>query len=405
MVRVRNQKKLFAICWAAYTASYITRLGLTGALPEMIAAGVFGKTFGGAAGTAFFAAYGLGQLVNGFLGDRLQPGRMITAGLAGSAVMNLAMALVSGKWAFAAVWCLNGWFCSMLWGPVIRCISSMGAEGSRRAGVWISTTIPAGGILAALLAGAALRLGSYRLVFALSGVVGAAVCAVCAAVFSRMEPFSRPDRGGARAEGAGSSFLPLLLGSGLMFAAVCVLFNGVLKDGVTLWVPTMLADRFGVSPSRAAVISAVLPVINISGAFAARFIDRRLKNELATTAVMFGVSLLSLAAWPLCGGSALLSALLTAVCTSSMLGANTMLLTFVPLAYGRVGRAASVTGFLDACSYLASAAAAVSVGAAAESMGWSAVSVGWIAAAAAGMAVAAAGAPVWRRKKKNTAGE
>ena len=43
-------------------------------------------------GTAFFFAYGAGQFVSGFLGDRLAPKKMVFTGLMVSGLCNLAMA-------------------------------------------------------------------------------------------------------------------------------------------------------------------------------------------------------------------------------------------------------------------------------------------------------------------------
>lgn len=49
---------------------------------------------------------------------------------------------------------------------------------------------------------------------------------------------------------------------------------------------------------------------------------------------------------------AVIATLLLAVSSAAMLGANTMLLTFIPLHFSKIGRAATVTGMLTSSHML-----------------------------------------------------
>ena len=402
MVRIDRDRsgRILLLCWVAYTASYITRLGLSNALPEMVASGVLSKTLGGTLGTGFFAVYGLGQLINGFLADRFSPRRMIALGLVGSGICNLTVSALSSGAALMAVWCVNGYCCSMLWAPVIRSLAiGMTEDKAGRAGVWIASAIPCGGILANLLGAGLLAIGSWRLLFGVAGVIGLAVAAVWTAFMPPLENKKASVEGRPAAQKA--PFWSVFFSCGVMFAVGAVFFNGILKDGLTLWMPTLLTERFNISASHAALIALVLPLINLGGAFVARALDTKLKNEYATTAVMFAVAaaaLIPLAYLP--RFAAPLTALCAACCTSSMLGANNMLLTYIPLNFRYVGRAASITGFLDACSYLASALSGVAVGAMSENLGWVIVSRVWVLVAVFGGTIALLGVRMWNKKRK-----
>ena len=95
------------------------------------------------------------------------------------------------------------------------------------------------------------------------------------------------------------------------------------------------------------------------------------------------------------GGSdiaaAVLITVLFALSSSAMFGANTMLLTFIPLHYGRAGLASSVSGMLDCFSYAAAAVSNIAIGALSESFGWSTVFIFFLASAAFGGIVSFSG--------------
>lgn len=99
------EKLLFWLCWIAYFSTYIGRLNYSASLTGIILSEGFSKGQAGMIGTAFFFAYGAGQFVSGFLGDRLAPKKMVFTGLMVSGLCNLAMAGAKGSGLMTAVWC------------------------------------------------------------------------------------------------------------------------------------------------------------------------------------------------------------------------------------------------------------------------------------------------------------
>ena len=111
---------LFVICWMAYFTCYIGRLNYSSAMAAMIEEAVLTKTQAGTISMVYFFVYGSGQLLNGFLGDRLPPGRMIFGGLFLSMICNLLMGVSGSFGIMAVVWGINGYAQSMVWPPIIR---------------------------------------------------------------------------------------------------------------------------------------------------------------------------------------------------------------------------------------------------------------------------------------------
>ena len=407
----RNAKKLTMLCWFSYMINYLARYGFSTSMSEMVADGIFDITFAGAVGTAFLAAYGTGQLVNGLIGDKVHPKFMIFIGLVGSAVMNILVGLSSNPVLIIILWCFNGYFCSMLWAPLVRCFSDFLLKKQQlKAGTSISSSIPIGNILSYLIASFFLKTMSWRMVFIFSGVIVMAMGFVWLLGMSSLKDYLnavkvekvkeiQKDIVSVKAPVSGKRLMPLLIATGLVFTIIGIFFNGILKDGVTLWVPTYVSQFFGTDASVASLVTIILPLFNLVGAYlAVRLFKKVLKNEMLTATVMFMISVVSLTFLFFFGRySMILAVVMLALTTASMLGANTMFLTFIPLNFSNVGRASSVTGFLDACSYLASAVSGVTIGVVAKTYGWDTTVITWIAVAFLGASVSFFGIKAWKK--------
>lgn len=397
--QTRAERRLFYLCWAAYFSSYISKYTFSSATPAILLTRFAGRGALGLVGTAFFVAYGLGQLVNGALGDRLRPARMIGLGLFCSGALTVLMGAVRSLPAMAAVWFLNGCALSLLWSPVIKIFSTaMRRESALRAGVDISTSIPAGSVLSYALAALLLALSGWRAAFAGAGALVLLMAGAWAVLWPRLRTVPPPEPGEAAApRGAppeAPSFRRLFSSCGLLPVSAAVMMNGILKDGVTLWVPSFISEYFGVGAVQSVLTTILLPVFNLGGVWAARRLQQRLHDELRVSGALFAAGLAALAAMAALGRtSALLSVPLLAVCTACALGINTMLVGVIPMRFRRFGRASTVTGWLNGCSYFASAVASYGISILSRKYGWTATLIGWIGVSLAGalLCFAAAG--------------
>ena len=69
MEKSSKKRALFCLGTAAYFISYICRLNLTAAMPEMMGSGSFTAAKLGIITSVYFVCYGVGQLFGGMLGD------------------------------------------------------------------------------------------------------------------------------------------------------------------------------------------------------------------------------------------------------------------------------------------------------------------------------------------------
>lgn len=409
---------LFWLCFLSYTCSYIGRKNFSACLPAMIAEGFLTKSFGGYITTAYMIAYGAGQMINGMVGSKIRPQIMIGLGLSGAGLCNLIMGLVPSAVGMPFIWALNGLFHSMLWAPIIRVFTDLlPSERRSAAGTNISAACSIGAILAFLVPGFLLKISHWRTVFYVSGgvLLGCFLVWVLgnrflSAYTRMMEEACQTERAALRGRAEASvavgkpknhSLPVIMIASGLWVVLFGLICNGALRDAVESWAPTFLSEQFGLDGSMAAIISVVIPVISITGTYAANYLHERIiKNELYTACVMFGVAALCVGGLYLCQNiSAILCALFMAVGVSAMWGANHMFLTVIPYHFAPLGLSASVTGFLNSVIYFSTALCSGLYGVIAEDLGWRPLILIWLGVGLAGAVFCLLGARLWGRKR------
>lgn len=245
--------------------------------------------------------------------------------------MNLLMGFTGQFLLMSVIWGINGYAQAMIWPPIIRIFAEMlEKERKMKYCVDIVSSQVAGTLASYLIAAGVMWLFGWKAVFAAAAVCLAAMAAAWTVGFGKIERGSGQeierdeDKGERTAEpgggdgvrtaepggddgvrtagpggdgnvrtagpgaGSGESFSCVLLHCGLLAVLFPVVIHGMLKDGVTTWVPTYITETFLTSPSFSILVTAVLPVLNLTGAYAARFVYEKCKgHEIRAAAVFF----------------------------------------------------------------------------------------------------------------------
>ena len=388
---------LFFLCWFAYFMSYIGRLNYSSAMPEMLRLSVLDKSQAGFISMSYFFAYGIGQLINGFLGDKMHPRKMIFTGLFLAGVMNIVMGFLNNFGTMAVFWCTNGFLQSMIWPPILRIFAEMLNEETRvRYSIHITSTMALGTLTSYVLSAIMLELFGWRAAFFAAAIVMCGVAVVFQIRFRVVEQYASEhgephgDERGKDGEETSVPFSKVLIGSGLFMILIPVIVHGVLKDGVTSWVPTYIQEIFHTSSSFSILITTVLPIVNLTGAYAAQFMYQKFfrKQEIRTVAFFFVIAtgaLLGL--WKFGDVSVVVTVVLLGIITASMMAVNTLVVNLLPLHFVKMGRAATVSGFLNSMAYLGTAISTFTIGIMVESSGWNRTIFGWFIMTAAAMVI------------------
>ena len=404
------QRKIEFLMWLAYASLYLGRVNLAMALPVMRSDLGWTTAQVGLVGAVFFWVYALGQLINGHLGDRLPSKGIVLIGLMGTAVINLLSGFVSSFGWMVALWAINGYFQSMGWGPIIKMTSNWVPQSQRgRVSAFLGTSTVGGFMLSWFLAGRLLTSypGEWRLVFWVPSALLLAVAIVWGA-FAKNRPedvgLAPVNPGGgepaelkdvtlegvvlnpSRIKGAWA----FLVQPGLILLAIVSALQGMVKDGINLWAPTLLMQSQNLAVSEATTGALWIPPFGFLGVLAAGWLNQRTGGD---DRKVIGTFYTAAAIVALAGSYIIkmqhysLTVLTIALCSGLIYGVNTLLMTSIPLQFQAVGKESTVAGFLDFAAYVGAGFTGVITGSLLEYWGWSQIMGMWGAICAIGAVV------------------
>ena len=125
MVKSENKKALSIglICVSTYLVNYYLRNLLGVMTPTLTEIGFFTNEFAGLLSSVYMLFYAGGQLINGILGDRLSPKRMVFIGIAAASLATIAFPFVGNSFVHMIFFALLGFGLSMVHGPLMKIIS------------------------------------------------------------------------------------------------------------------------------------------------------------------------------------------------------------------------------------------------------------------------------------------
>ena len=405
--RRAEARRLTLLCAAVYFCSYLTRLDYGAVMVEMVRAEGFSRVDASAALTGLFITYGFGQLISGYLGDRVKPQLLIFFGLIACGLMNLLIPFCPSPAWMTVVWSVNGLAQAMMWPPLVRIMSQHMTESEYKvATVHVSWGSSLGTIVIYLMIPLLLKVSSWRGVFYCAAAVGMGMAAFWMARYGRVErtlplqeqaaPADEP--GDAGKSGGGLRMLMPLLAI-MMGVIIC---QGTLRDGITTWMPTYLADTYHMESGKSILTGVLLPLFGMVCYQIVLWMNRKLvENELQCAAIIFGVGLVSLLALRLLHAhSFALSVLILAFAVASMHGVNLIMTCMTPKYLAGSGKISMISGLLNACTYIGSALSMYGVALIADRFGWTVTESLWCAVALLGTLCAAACVPKWGKLRK-----
>ena len=393
-----SKNAIIALCSLVYFVSYFARKDFAAVQVEMIDSGAVNGVTAGLIGTALFVCYGAGQLVSGYLGDRIKPQYLLMAGLSATAFANLMMTFVTESSWMIPIWGLNGFAQAMLWPPIVKILSNhLDHERFVTANLIVTTAAHVATILLYLYVPICIRFMSWHSVF-----YSATVLAVTAlVVFGIALYFVLPDKPGVEREAVRNSnptfqtdksFARILISAGIIPTFFSIIMMGFLRDGIESWLPTLYATAFDRDPSESVLVSVILPVFSIVSIVVITALHKRrlFNNEIVGSSLLFGSAIV--AAIPLarlinvpgtiCN---LICLVLAAFICACMHGCNFLLISCLPGRFARVGRAATVSGFCNACVYIGAAVATYTIAIVSDKFGWQITVISWMGVAALGV--------------------
>lgn len=390
-MNVKKIEPYVVICglsWIIYVLAYFGRLNLSIVIPWLEDEYAYSKATLGFLAAGFFAAYAGGQLINGVLGDRFNPRYFISIGLLASGVSNLCFAFFPFLKAMFVSWVINGYFQSMLWGPMLRTISEHVPARKHKSAVFLMATSPAAGYFLSYTGiGKIAVLTGWKAAFIVPGLLLAGASALWFFYLGRRKAGETP--AGSRSSGKGG-LARFIITKKLYYVIVLGVMVGLVKEGLTFWGPSLLAAQGAAGIEKALYLMSLIPVVTFLFVVVNGLIINNTRIKLRRIITLFALfAFVSSLAMQLWGNYTFLTLLLSfyAVMTASYC-ANNLMTSYLPLEYRGEGRISTAAGIIDSSFYLGAAVAGPGAGALADHFGWPGIYTGFTAACLAALIAA-----------------
>lgn len=391
------------LCSAVYFVSYVTRTNYGAVIEAMSkSTGIIRENAGLVSTTAFFT-YGIGQLISGFIGDKVRPRLLIVMGMSVTAVCNVIMPFLSSYVPMMVLWGINGFAQAMFWPPMVRMMAdNLDESNYNRACIWVSAAASVATMVIYLLASLCTALWDWRALFYISAATAIAMAVIWQIFAPKKDLSDKPDTAEDEADGQSKPRLGIAIILMMVPIAAAIVLQGILRDGVTTWLPALISDTFNLPDSVSILTGIALPVFSMISYNISNALEKKIGNELITSSLFFGVAAVSAGLLALLlDVSPIISVALLAMITGCMHGINLMLISRVPRYFDRYGKISTVSGVVNAFTYVGSALATYIVPLMASEWDWTLTVLSWLVFAASGGAICVCIIRAWNNFRKS----
>lgn len=375
------------LCSITYLAVYFTKNIFGAVSPKMIESG-YNEGFIGNASLVYLFCYGIGQLINGRIGDKVKSRYMISLGLFFAGITNFIFSFVASvsPALSIAVYGMTGYFLSMIYGSITKVVAentelvyatrcSMGYTFASFIGT------PMAGVAAAAL--------TWQGVFMSSAGTLVVMAIVCFLVFLLYEKkgivkynqfkIQKKEKGGS---------IKVLIERRIIKFTIISMLTGVVRTTVVFWMPTYISQYLGFSAEASAKIFTVATFVISFTTFISIFVYEKLKRNMdKTILIMFSSAAIFFALLYFVKMPAL-NILFIILAIMSSNGASTMLYSRYCPGLRDTGMVSSATGYIDFISYMSAAISTKLFANAAVAIGWGNLILVWLVLMIVGVVVA-----------------
>lgn len=377
----KHARMLTVLCAVSYFVSYLTRTNFAAIITAIIETGIIEKTAAGMVTTIGFITYGVGQLISGWLGDRINPKKLMFVGFITTAIMNFIIPFCPNGFMMCLVWGVNGFAQSLMWPPMVKIMSTaMDTDTYNKSCVSVTFGSTLATISIYLLAPIVISFADWKSVFYITSVAGIIMSGVWYVAITKIEKLSGLTyvlRMGEKQKKKKNYSIGGML---LVFTMLAICLQGSLRDGVTTWVPTYISEVFNLG-SEISILSGVgIPVFSlVSIKVVSVFYNRMGKKPFKCTVILFSVSAVCCGALSAFSGvSVILTIILTGLIVACMHGINLILVCYLPAIYADADSVSSLSGTLNFMTYVGSALSTYGFALLSTEFGWGGTIFSWL---------------------------
>jgi len=395
---------VFFVCFFGYVLVSMTKNTYATAMSAIVSEGLFNKADVGLINASFYLVYGCTQMLGGYLVDKVSPFKIFAFGVLLSAACNAVMACSVSYTVMLVAWSINGLAQFGIWPAVIKIVASVVMPEHRaKTMTFLAFAYPLGTLISYLVAAGVLKIGHWSGLFWVSfaTLISVAVFLIYSERKTKKElvPDEEKEENTENKEKSGESLVKLILKSGLVFMTIPALVRCMLDVGLKNWLPTMVMENYGTSPSFSTFITTLLLIVNLSAVFFANLLyPKRCKNAVSGIGIFFVISIPFLAIIILTGKIPVSVIILSlALVTTFMTSASQLMNVIVPAAFEKAGKTGAIAGFINSFGAFGCMASNYAYGYMAEHFGWTFTTITWVLIGVIATVFSFANAPFWKK--------
>ena len=380
-----------------YMVSYITRINFGAIVSEIEQSTGFLRSALSMALTGSFITYGTGQIVSGVLGDKVSPKRLVSIGLIITCTMNILIPLCPSPVLMLIVWCINGFAQSFMWPPIVRIMTALlSSEDYKDVTTKVLYGSSFGTIAVYLISPLLIFLAGWKAVFFFS-----AACAIIMLVFWNKYSYEIPkEKATVKKEEKSSGNNKMLFTPVMLCIMAAIILQGMLRDGVTTWMPTYISEVYDLSNIISILTGVILPIFSIVCIkITYKLYSKHFTNLVWCAFLIFALSAVSaISIYFLSGRLVAFSVLFSALLTGCMHGVNYLLVCMIPAYFKKYKNVSTASGVINSCTYIGSALSTYGIAFISERLGWSFTIITWIVIGLLGSALCLISFKGWEKK-------
>lgn len=374
---------LIFLCWLVYSVSYLGKVNYSANITGIIDFYNVTNAEAGLAPTFFFFAYGVGQVVNGFLCKKYNIKWMIFISLTVSAVINLIIAVSSNFAIIKWLWMINGFVLSILWPTLIKLLSeSLPQKDLCRSSAIMGTTVACGTLAIYGLSSIYACFFNFNLSFYTAAFAVIVVAFFWMIFYKRTVNAAKSEKAKECIENENKTESTervqqtknekKLLFISIYVLCFCAVGVNLIKDGLITWLPAILKEEYAVKDSISILLTVLLPIVAVFGNLFALNVHKKIPDYITHCGVVFAIMFIFMGIIIRCLTVRQMLIMLVGLIVINLLASslNSLLTSIFPMFMREKLNSGLFAGVLNGFCYLGSTISSYGLGVIADNFGW-----------------------------------
>lgn len=374
----KNRRSVLIIlfAWLSYLISYLGRADYGACMLTIINETGTARATAGLVSSVFSLTNAFGQLVSGLVMKKIPPVKVIGAELFAVAVINLLFPMSQSFFVMTLLWGINGCMQStLLCGAMQIFVENLKEPYLSRGAVSLNTIGAIGGVCNFVLSWVVIRYLRWQFVFisvaSLLFILGMVWFLVMPKLVGKKLENVVSDAPVHKEPSKEKSVFSQIRMYGTIFVILAAFFIGLLRESVSLWIPSYMNEVYGFSNTLSTILTVFVPCLQICGALLGGLLGGRVQNLHFPSGIAFISSAVALFSIQFLGNASIVITLvlfvLNAVC---MTAALTFLQNLFPIRYFGKGQVPMLVGIINFCVHIGDFAASSGIGWLSQNGGW-----------------------------------